>query len=73
MRLFQIFVILLLLSSCASQQVMISYTTPTVPLYALEPAPQKIILFNSYSIQAQKYRDNKEALFIQMIDSLLQE
>jgi hypothetical protein len=73
MRLFQIFFIVLLLSSCASQQAMISYTTPTVPLYPLEPAPQKVILLNSYSVQAQKYRDNKEALFIQMIDSLLEE
>lgn len=73
MQRYHIIFILLLLSSCAAKQVMISYTTPTVPLYPLEPAPQKVILLNSYSVQAQKYRDNKEALFMQIIDSLLQE
>lgn len=73
MQIPRLLLILLLLNSCASQQVMISYTTATVPLYPLEPAPQKVILLNSYSVTAQKYRDNKEALFLQMIDSLLRE
>lgn len=70
---YRLLIILLFLSSCASQQVMIQYPTQTVPLYTLEPAPQKIILLNNYSVAAQKYRDNKEALFSEMIDSLLQQ
>lgn len=70
---YRLLIILLLLSSCASQQVMIQYPTQTVPMYTLEPAPQKIILLNSYSVSSQKYRENKEALFTEMIDSLLQE
>lgn len=61
-----------LLSSCATKQLKLNYLTPTVPLYPIQPAPQKIILFNGFDVRAQDYRENKEQLFIEMIDSLLE-
>ena len=63
----------LCLSSCATQQMMVNYPSGTTPLYPIEPAPQKILLLNHFNVSAQKYRDNKEELFREMIDSLLQE
>lgn len=70
---FRYFFLILLLSSCASQQMMLNYPSGTTPLYPLEPAPQKILFLNHFNVSAQNYRDNKEELFREMIDSLLQE
>ncbi|MBS4064774.1 MAG: hypothetical protein KGZ74_09455 [Chitinophagaceae bacterium] len=70
---FRYLLLFLLLSSCGTQQMMVNYPSGTTPLYSLEPAPQKILLLNHFNISAQKYRDNKEELFREMIDSLLQE
>lgn len=62
---------LLLLSSCTATQMMVNYPLKTVPMYTIEPAPQKIIVLNTYDVRVQKYRDNKEALFVEMIDSVM--
>jgi len=50
---------------------MISYTSRTLPIYAVDPLPQKIILLNNYDVAAKKYRDNKEELFLQLIDTMM--
>lgn len=70
---YRYFIVFLLLSSCATQQMMLNYPLGTTPLYTIEPAPQKILLINQFNVIAQKYRDNKEELFREMIDSLLEE
>ena len=62
---------LLLLTSCSAPKNIISYTSRTIPIYAVEPPPQKIILLNSYNVAAKKYRDNKEQLFLQLIDTMM--
>ena len=62
---------LLLLASCSAPKNMISYTSRTMPVYAVDPQPQKIVLLNSYDVAAKKYRDNKEQLFIQLIDTMM--
>ena len=64
--------ILLFLISCKAPTKTISYTTSTKPLYAIEPQPQKIILLSVYDIAAKKYRDNKEELFQELIDTMMQ-
>ena len=62
---------LLFFISCTAPTKMISYTSGTKPIYAVEPAPQKIILLSVYNIAAKKYRDNKEELFQQLIDTMM--
>jgi hypothetical protein len=62
---------LLLLASCTAPTKIISYTSQTIPVYVVDPAPQKIILLNNYNVAAQKYRDNKEELFLQLIDTMM--
>jgi len=65
---------LLFFISCTAPTRMtsISYTSETKPLYAVDPPPQKILLLNFYDVTTKKYRDNKEELFQQMIDSMMQ-
>jgi len=62
---------LLLLASCTTPKSIISYTSRTIPLYAVDPLPQKIVLFNNYDVSAKKYRDNKAQLFQQLIDTMM--
>ena len=63
--------ILLLMISCTSSRV-INYTIPTVPLYKIDPSPQKIILLSVYDVSAKHYRDNKEELFQHLIDTTME-
>lgn len=62
---------LLFLISCAAPKDIISYTSKTLPVYAVDPQPQKIILLNNYNVAVKKYRDNKEQLFLQLIDTMM--
>ena len=62
---------LLLLVSCTAPKSIISYTSRTIPIYAVDPSPQKIVLFNNYDVSAKKYRDNKAQLFLQLIDTMM--
>jgi len=62
---------LLLLASCSTPKNIISYTSRTIPIYAVDPPPQKIILLNNYDVASKKYRDNKEQLFLQLIDTMM--
>jgi hypothetical protein len=62
---------LLLLVSCTAPKNIISYTSRTTPIYEVAPPPQKIILLNGYHVAAKKYRDNKEQLFLQLIDTMM--
>ena len=57
--------------SCTAPTRLVSYTSRTVPIYAVDPPPQKIILLNTYNIAEKKYRDNKEELFGQLIDTMM--
>jgi len=62
---------LLVLVSCTAPKNIISYTSRTIPIYAVDPPPQKIILLNNYDVASKKYRDNKEQLFQQLIDTMM--
>ncbi len=62
---------LLLLISCTAPKNIISYTSRTAPIYEVAPPPKKIILLNGYNVGAKKYRDNKEQLFLQLIDTMM--
>ncbi len=62
---------LLLLVSCTAPKNIISYTSRTAPIYEVAPPPKKIILLNGYNVGAKKYRDNKEQLFLQLIDTMM--
>ena len=62
---------LLLLVSCSAPKNIISYKSRTLPIYAVDPAPQKIILLNNYDVASKKYRDNKEQLFLRLIDTMM--
>ena len=62
---------LLLLVSCSAPKNIISYKSRTIPIYSVDPAPQKIILLNNYDVASKKYRDNKEQLFLRLIDTMM--
>ena len=62
---------LLLLASCSAPKNIISYTSRTIPIYSVDPPPQKIILLNNYDVASKKYRDNKEQLFLRLIDTMM--
>jgi hypothetical protein len=62
---------LALFVSCTASNKIISYSAQTIPVYTVNPPPQKIILLNTYNVEAKKFRDNKEELFLQLIDSLM--
>jgi hypothetical protein len=62
---------LILMVSCTPPTQIISYTTETVPIYTVDPPPKKILLLNVYNVAAKKYRDNKEEVFLKLIDSLM--
>jgi len=66
-----IVIMLLLQSGCVSPSRMVTYLVPTKPVYTLSPAPQKIIIVNSFDVKAKKFRDNKEELFIAIGNELL--
>ena len=63
--------IFLFFISCTAPTRLISYTSRTLPIYVVDPPPQKIILLNTYNIAEKKYRDNKEELFLQLIDIMM--
>ena len=63
--------IFLFFISCTAPTRLISYTSRTLPIYAVDPPPQKIVLLNIYNIAEKKYRDNKEELFLQLIDTMM--
>lgn len=67
-----LFIFGLLFAACTAPNRLISYTTDTKPPYPLSPAPEKIIVLNMHDVAAKKYRDNKEEVFIQLIDNLLE-
>jgi len=62
---------LMLLISCATPNRFISYPSQTIPIYTIEPQPEKILLLNIFDVKAMKYRDNKEELFEKLIDSTM--
>ena len=62
---------ILLLASCTAPKNIISYTSRTIPIYTVDPPPQKIILLNNHDVAAKKFRDNKEELFFQLIDTMM--
>ena len=62
---------ILFLLSCTAPNKIISYSSRTMPVYSVDPPPQKIILLNNFNVAAKKYRDNKEELFLQLIDTMM--
>ena len=62
---------LLLLVSCTAPKNIISYKSRTIPIYSVDPPPKKIILLNNYDVASKKYRDNKEQLFLRLIDTMM--
>lgn len=43
----------------------------TTPKYPLNPKPEMILLFNTYNVDSNSYRKNKDELFKKFIDSIL--
>jgi hypothetical protein len=66
-------VFLSLLCSCATNKLIIETSIQTIPQYPITPAPEHFLLANSYDISEQKFRENKEKLFINLTDTILLE
>jgi hypothetical protein len=64
-----ILIMVLLLDACSIYQPQILSKIRTFPTYPIQPAPDSILLVNTYDIRAENLRDNKEKLFIELIDS----
>ncbi len=63
--------LILLLSSCATGNLVIQSQIKTLPQYPINPAPQKFLLLNTFDVRSQKFRGNKDQLFISLLDSTL--
>lgn len=66
-----LFFLLIAMISCTAPTRFISYTVSAKPVYAPDPAPQKILLLNNFDIAAKKFRDSKEELFISLVNDLM--
>lgn len=64
-----LFFLLLLLSACSPVTQILETTVKTIPVYNV--APEKMIIINTFDVASQNYRENKEALFVSLIDSAL--
>lgn len=62
--------ILLLFASCAPNKTLV-YDQRIEPAMPFEAKPTKVVLINSYNVAYAKYRDGKEKLFQDAIDSML--
>ena len=63
----------LFMSSCLTGWTVLQSNVETMPLYPISPAPDELLLLNTYDIYAQKFRGNKEQLFVNLVDSVLME
>lgn len=62
---------LLFLSACRPAALMITYPVTTAPLQPLQPAPQKVLVLNTFDAATYQQRKNKESLVAGVTDSLL--
>ncbi|MBK6936254.1 MAG: hypothetical protein IPH18_04715 [Chitinophagaceae bacterium] len=63
--------IMLLFFSCNVPNQHLSYNTNTKPLYDFDTEPQKILFINGCDIASKHFRDNKEALFTDLVKTLM--
>ena len=66
------FVMLIFMAACQSSQV-ITYPVATTPLQPLQPAPQKVLLLNTFDAALYHQRKAKESLVARLTDSLLKQ
>lgn len=59
----------LILASCTPGVQMMNTTIPTQPMFNV--VPDQLVLLSTVDVVAQNYRDNKEELFLAMLDSIL--
>jgi hypothetical protein len=68
---FLLLLLILFLSACITERMVIQSRVPTIPLYPIDPAPSKLLLLNIHNVPALDYRDKKEDLFISLLDTVL--
>lgn len=66
-------ILVLLLSACTVSRLQILSDIKTFPTYPIQHPPELILLLSTYDIKEENLRDNKEELFIELVDSTLQE
>lgn len=67
-------IILLLFASCSTpSSMMLNYTLEHKAAYKWASPPVKFIVLNTFDVKAQRYRENKEELFIRILDTVLQQ
>lgn len=62
--------VLLLFASCAPNKTLV-YDQRIEPVMPLEKKPTKVVLINAYDVTYHKYRDGKEKLFIDAINTMI--
>jgi len=62
--------VLLLFAACAPNKTLV-YDQRIEPNMPLETKPTKVVLINAYDVAYHKYRDGKEKLFMDAIDTML--
>jgi hypothetical protein len=62
---------MVMIAACTAPTRFISFTARTRPVYTFNPEPEKILLLNNVDIVSKKYRDNKEELFIALINEMM--
>jgi len=62
---------IVMITACTAPTRFISFTARTRPVYTFNPEPEKILLLNNVDVVSKKYRDNKEELFIALINEMM--
>lgn len=63
----------LLLSSCTVTRPQIINEIRTFPTYPIQPEPELLLMVNIYNVPGEHFRDSKQELFVDLIDSTLLE
>jgi Family of unknown function (DUF6340) len=66
-----VIIALSLLSSCITGRQTIESDILTFPLYPIDPPPTKLLLLNTFDVPTDHMRENKQKLFLSLLDTLL--
>src|SRR5689334_4630254 len=58
------------LGSCTPERIILSHVQ-TIPLYPINPAPSQFLVLSTYDVPAQDFRERKEKLFMNLLDTML--
>lgn len=65
------YILVVLFASACSLPTVLQNTIITHPPHPVVPAPEKLVVANLFDVKAQNYRDNKDELFVKLIEETM--